>query len=490
MLFNSFGFAFFLPAVFLIYWFAVNKNLLFQNIFLLLASWLFYGLYSWRFLLLLISVSLLNYIIGIRIEESRSDKTRKLWFAAGLVINIGTLFLFKYYNFFVKNFIDLLSLSGYKLSVSTLKIILPVGISFYTFLSLSYIIDIYRKNLTPGRNIAEVMLSLSFFPIILAGPIQRPSTLLPQIGKKREFIYERTVDGLGQILWGLFVKTVIADNLAPVVDDIFQNSTACTGSTLLTGIIFYTIQIYADFSGYSNIAIGVAKLFGFELMKNFNYPYFSRDITGFWRKWHISLTSWFRDYIFLPLSFKISWKIKRERVFFLKKDKFIYIIASLITWFLTGLWHGAGYTYIIWGSINGVFLILFHLQVKPRKKLFKKLKLRNDNPVIVISEAIFNLSVIMLAWIFFRADTVSNALSYLKNLFSSSLFSMPQTVSIKPFILIIIFIIMEWFQKDKDHVLQLTNIRNRFLKWSIYLVIVEMILLLGAGNHKFIYFQF
>jgi D-alanyl-lipoteichoic acid acyltransferase DltB (MBOAT superfamily) len=479
-----------LPAVFLIYWFAVNKNLLIQNVFLLFTSYIFYGWWSWRFLFLLISVSFLNYIVGLAIENSQGQKRRKLWFAAGLVINLGTLCIFKYFNFFIGNFIGLVSLLGYDLPGSTLKIVLPLGISFYTFLSLSYIIDIYKKNLTAGKNIAEVLLSLSFFPIILAGPIQRPSTLLLQISRRREFIYGKSVDGLCQILWGLFVKIVIADNLAPAVDDIFLNSSAYSGSTLLLGIVFYTIQIYADFSGYSNIAIGVAKLFGFDLMKNFNYPYFSRDITEFWKKWHISLTSWFRDYIFLPLSFEISWKINSERVIHLKTDQFIYIIASFITWFLTGLWHGASYNFIIWGLINGVFLILYHLQIRPRKKLFKKLGIKNNSRAIVIPETIFTLAIIMLAWVFFRADSLSHAVSYIGTLFSSSLFSMPKMDFKKPVILMIVFLIAEWIQKEKDHALQLTNIKSRFLRWTIYCGIVEMILFLGGGNQKFIYFQF
>ena len=338
MSFNSIEFAIFLPIVFIAYWLLKNKNLRYQNILLLIASYVFYGWWDLRLLSLLIILSVSNYLIGIYINKNEIDRKRKNWMIAGLVINLGVLVIFKYFNFFIDSFIDLLSLAGYNLPRSTTKIILPVGISFYVFLSLSYILDIYKRTLNADKNIIEVLLSLGFFPIILAGPIQRPSTLIPQISQKREFNYDQTFDGLGQILWGLFVKVVIADNLALYADDFFHNYSNYSGSTLLLGAVFYTIQIYADFSGYSNMAIGVAKLFGFSLMRNFAYPYFSRDITEFWKRWHISLTTWFRDYLFLPLSFAVSWKIKGSKVFYIKTDLFIYIVASTVTWFLTGLW--------------------------------------------------------------------------------------------------------------------------------------------------------
>ncbi len=328
---------------------------------------------------LLVLLSLANYFIGIQIEKNETNRKGKFWLISGLIANIGVLGVFKYFNFFIDGFINLVSLVGYDLPRSTTKIILPLGISFYVFLSLSYIIDIYKKNLNANRNIIEVLLALSFFPIILAGPIQRPVSLLPQITKRREFNYSQAVDGLKQILWGLFVKVVIADNLAVFVDDFFLNYSNYSGSTLLLGAIFYSIQIYADFSGYSDMAIGIAKLFGFSLMRNFAYPYFSRDITEFWKRWHISLTTWFRDYVFLPISFTVSWRIKGEKILFIKTDLFIYIVASTITWFLTGLWHGANYTFIIWGLIHGFFLIVYRIQKNPRKKLFKRIGITNNH---------------------------------------------------------------------------------------------------------------
>lgn len=490
MLFNSLEFAIFLPLVFLIYWFVVNKNLKVQNLFLLCASYFFYGWWDWRFLLLLVSISIVNYFIGIRIDKHELNKEKKIWLGAGLIINIGVLCVFKYYNFFIDSFIDLVSLAGYNIPRSSTRVILPLGISFYIFLSLSYIIDIYKKNLAANRNFVEVLLSLSFFPIILAGPIQRPSSLLTQIIKKRDFKYDQSVDGLRQILSGLFVKIVIADQLAPHVDNIFLNFSDYSGSTLLVGAIFYSIQIYADFSGYSNIAIGTAKLFGFNIMRNFAYPYFSRDITEFWKRWHISLTTWFRDYLFLPLSFTISWRIKGERVFLIKTSFFIYLVASIITWALIGLWHGANYTFIIWGMIHGFFLILYQWQRKPRKRLFKIAGINNDHILVIIIETIITMMIVMLAWIFFRATSTHHALAYIAKIFSRSLLMFPQIHPLKITILTSLFVFAEWLQRKKEHLLQIENIKYSFLRWGIYYLIVFMILLYIGGKQEFIYSQF
>jgi alginate O-acetyltransferase complex protein AlgI len=500
MLFNSIEFAIFLTIVFLLYWFVINKSLKAQNILLLIASYVFYGWWDWRFMFLLALLSLANYLIGIGIENNETNRKGKIWLITGLITNLGVLGVFKYYNFFIDSFIDLVSLVGYNLPRSTTKIILPVGISFYVFLSLSYIIDIYKKNLKAYRNVVEVLLTLSFFPIILAGPIQRPASLLSQITKKREFNYDQAVDGLRQILWGLFAKVVIADKLTIYVDDIFQDFYGYSGSTLLLGALFFTIQIYADFSGYSNMAIGIAKLFGFSLIQNFAYPYFSRDITEFWKRWHISLTTWFRDYLFLPISFSISWRIKKERVFFIRTDQFIYIIASSITWFLIGLWHGANYTFIIWGVINGFFLIIYHLQRKPRKRLFKKLGINNNNSVIIGIETLITLIIIVIAWIFFRAESIAHAFQYLNGIFSPSLFRISildlKLLSVGAEIIyttitMLIFIILEWFQRDKQHALQFKdNQINIILRWSIYYSIILLIIYFHGSQQSFIYFQF
>jgi alginate O-acetyltransferase complex protein AlgI len=491
MLFNSIEFAIFLPIVFILYWFVTAKNLKAQNILLLIASYVFYGWWDWRFLLLLALLSITNYSIGIGIEKNETNKKRKVWFIAGLIINIGVLGVFKYYNFFIDGFIDLVSLIGYNLQRSTIKIILPLGISFYVFLSLSYIIDIYKKNLNANRNIIEILLALSFFPILLAGPIQRPSSLLPQIVRKRDFNYDQIKDGLRQILWGLFAKVVIADNLALRVDDIFSNIPKYSGSTLAVGAVFYTIQIYADFSGYSNMAIGIAKLFGFSLMKNFAYPYFSRNIREFWKRWHISLVTWFRDYLFLPISFSLSWRIKSDKILFIKSDMFIYIVASTIVWFLTGLWHGANYTFILWGMFHGFFLIVYQLQKNPRKMLFKRIGVNNKNSFIVIVETVITLIIIIIAWVFFRSESVHQGILFMNKVFSESFFSFPEVHPGSIIILLIIFAYVEWLQRNKQHALQLEKMKIPIIaRWILYYLVIIIIQGFGGNQRQFIYFQF
>lgn len=488
MIFNSVAFAVFVSAVFLLYWFVVSQSLKLQNIFLLAASYFFYGWWDWRFLFLLAGVTLFNYFTGILIGKEEGRK-RKLWLIAGLVVNLGVLGVYKYYNFFIDSFIDALSLLGYHLPRSSTRIILPLGISFYTFLSLSYILDIYKENLKAHRNVIEVLLSLSFFPIILAGPIQRPSTLLPQITKRRNFDYSVVTDGLKQILWGLFAKAVIADNLASSVDSLFGNHTGYSGSTLFIGAVLYTIQIYADFSGYSNIAIGTGKLFGFSLMQNFAYPYFARDIAEFWRRWHISLTTWFRDYLFLPLSVAVSRGIRKEKVAFIKADLFIYIIASLITWFLTGLWHGANYTFIVWGMIHGFFLILYHWQRQPRKNLLKKAGLKNSNTLLVIAETCITLFIVVISMVFFRSDSVSKGIDYLQQMFSPSLFEIPSGLFRSGFIWGTLLLAVEWLQRNKQHALQFER-WPAFGRWLAYYAVLFLILNKGGHQETFIYFQF
>jgi alginate O-acetyltransferase complex protein AlgI len=500
MLFNSIEFAVFFSSVFVLYWFITNKNLNSQNALLLIASYFFYGWWDWRFLFLLLSLSLFNFITGILIENGNTKRNIKIWLIIGIIVNLGVLVVFKYYNFFIDSFIDLVSFFGYNLPRTTTKIIIPLGISFFIFLSLSYLVDIFKKNINANRNIVEVLLTLSFFPIILAGPIQRPASLLPQIDNIRTFKYDQAVDGLRQILWGLFAKVVIADKLAFYADTIFNNYSEYGGSTLLLGVLFFAFQIYADFSGYSNIAIGIAKLLGFSLMQNFAYPYFSRDIAEFWKKWHISLTTWFRDYVFLPISISISWKIKKEKIFLIKTDQFIYIIASSITWILTGLWHGSNYTFIAWGIINGFFLIIYHLQKGPRKKLFKRNGIKNDNLVIVVFESLFTLIIIGIAWIFFRAESISHAVSYINGIFSQSLFSIPvhdlRNLSLGADILytgilLLIFVIFEWIQKNKQHSLQFDDKKIKpILRWSIYYCIIFLIIYFHGNQQSFIYMKF
>lgn len=301
MLFNSIDFAIFLPIVFFLYWFVTSKNLKLQNILIVCASYLFYGWWDWRFLSLIIFSSVVDYFVGLQLKEQNNQFKRNLLLCVSIFINIGFLSLFKYFNFFLDNFINAFSLFGYKLEISTLKIVLPVGISFYTFQTLSYSIDVYRRKLEPTKDIIAFLAFVSFFPQLVAGPIERATDLLPQFYKKRNFDYQQSVNGLRQILWGLFKKVVIADNCARYSNIIFNNSEKYHGTTLLLGVFFFSFQIYGDFSGYSDIAIGTSGLFNIKLKRNFAFPYFSRDISEFWRRWHISLSSWFRDYVYIPL---------------------------------------------------------------------------------------------------------------------------------------------------------------------------------------------
>jgi len=467
---------------------------------LLVASYFFYGWWDWRFLILLFGLSLSNYLLGLTIERFTTEWKRSLGLISGITINLGVLIIFKYYSFFVQGFIALISLFGYELSYETTRLILPLGISFYTFLSLSYIIDIYRGTIKAHKNIYEVLLSLSFFPIILAGPIQRPSTLIPQIANPRTFNYTNASNGVRQILWGLFAKVVIADNLAPQVNEIFTNSGTYSGSTLAIGALLFSVQIYTDFSGYSNMAIGIGKLLGFNLMQNFAHPYFSRDLPEFWKRWHISLTTWFRDYLFMSISLSISWRLKKGKIFLLRKDHFIYISASSITWLLTGLWHGASYNFIIWGLLNGTILIIYHLQRNPRKVLLKRFKLSNNNKFVVLIETFLTFSFIVLAWIFFRTSQPAEACQYISNMFSKSLFAYPEIFSKRMqflvidfvvYILSILFFIIEWKGRDREFALTNLNleIRKRY-RWSLYAGLILSIIALAGNQQKFIYFQF
>jgi alginate O-acetyltransferase complex protein AlgI len=496
MLFTSITFALFLILVFILYWSVFNRNLKVQNLFLLISSYIFYGWWDWRFLFLLFFISVSNYGIAIQIQKCDNRQVRKSLFITGLIINIGTLVIFKYFNFFIDGIVHFVFVFGIKVNLQTLNIILPIGISFYIFLSLSYIIDAYQHKLTAVKNMFDALLTFSFFPIILAGPIQRPISLLPQIQKKRIFNYDRATDGLRQILWGVFMKVVIADNCTSIVDTIFVNYSIYSGSTLIIGIFLFTIQIYADFAGYSNIAIGIGSLLGFNIMQNFTYPYFARDIREFWKRWNISLTTWFRDYIFLPIAYSVSRNIKSDRFYLFKTEFLIYSVGITVTWTLTGLWHGANYTFIIWGLINGVFLVINHVTAKPRRRLLKQLNIRNNNIILVIVDSLSTFIIIMFSWIFFRAENVGHAVSYISKIFSGSLVSIPNFPEIKQALLVVlltgIFLIIEWLGRKELYAFKITaNIRTLHFRLLLYYAVILSILFFGNfSQNKFIYFQF
>ncbi len=495
MLFNSIEFIIFLVSVFILYWLVLNKNLKIQNTFILLVSYLFYGWWDWRFLFLLVFISLSNYFVGILIQESKNDSLKRWYYLIGLIINLGTLVLFKYFNFFIDGFARIISIVGFNLNPKSINLILPLGISFYIFLSISYIADIYKRKLVATANIMHALLALSFFPIILAGPIQRPLSLLPQIQAKRTFKYHVIVDGLKMILWGMFMKVVIADNCSVIVEPIFNNYSSHTGSTLFLGMFLYTIQIYADFAGYSNIAIGIGKLLGFNIMQNFAYPYFSRNIKEFWKRWNISLTLWFRDYVFLPIAYAVSKKIKSNRFLFIKTDFVIYTIGIIITWILTGLWHGANYTFIVWGLYHGVFLIINHAINKPRKRLLKKLNLSKSNTFLVIVDVLLTFLIIMISWVFFRADNLEHAIKYIYKM-THTFLTIPDIQSkrnvITIFGLLIFFIGIEWIgRKNISTISVIGKTWPRVFRWSFYSFIILLIgLYMQTSETPFIYFQF
>lgn len=412
MLFNSIEFAVFLPIVFILYWFVFQKSLKWQNLFIVITSYIFYGWWDWRFLFLILFSTVQDYCIAYWIEKENSQKKRKLLLSISIITNLGFLGFFKYYNFFIDNFITAFSFFGTKPSIHTLNILLPVGISFYTFQTLSYTIDVYRRNLTATKDFIAFSAFVSFFPQLVAGPIERATHLLPQFYKKRNFNYNLAVDGMRQILWGLFKKMVIADNCAIYANQIFANYETSSGSELVLGAVFFAFQIYGDFSGYSDIAIGTSRLFGFDLMKNFNFPYFSRDVAEFWRRWHISLNTWFRDYLYIPLGGSRGGNLMRIR------NTFIIFLVS-------GFWHGANWTFIIWGALNALFImpsIIFKTNRANLDIVASGRKLPSFKDIMNIS---ITFGLITFAWIFFRAENVEQAFSYISRILNPTIMSIP-----------------------------------------------------------------
>ena len=478
MFFNSLDFAIFLPIVFVLYWFGTFKKLKLQNLLLLLASYYFYASWDFRFLFLLMASTLLDYFTGLKIFDSKQNKTRSFWLWLSIIINLGFLVFFKYYNFFVDSFAQLISSFGVSTSIWTLNIILPVGISFYTFHGLSYVFDIYRNKTKPTRNFIQYAVFVSFFPLLVAGPIERATHLLPQIQKKRKFEYLNAVDGLRQILWGLFKKIVIADNCAHYVDIIFNDYAKYSGSTLVLGVIFFAIQIYGDFSGYSDIALGTARLFGIELLQNFSFPYFSRDIAEFWRRWHISLSSWFKDYLYIPLGGS------KGSIWMRVRNTFIIFLVS-------GFWHGANWTFIVWGALHAVYFLPLMLLRKNRTHLNIIAKGRFFPSFKEVIQIGLTFILTSFAWIFFRAETVSMALLYIRGIYSRSLLTLPEIAPIPILLLVILFLATEWLQREKQHALQIdSGVIPKMARWGIYFVIITLIFNYGGTSQQFIYFQF
>ncbi len=483
MLFNSLDFAIFLPIVFLLYWFLVQKNLKLQNALIVLASYVFYGWWDWRFLSLIIISTAVDYLVGQKLRNEDHQSKRKALLLISIIVNLGFLGFFKYYNFFLENFVDAFSLFGMQINTNSLNIILPVGISFYTFQTLSYTIDVYRKKLEPTQDFIAFSAFVCFFPQLVAGPIERATNLLPQFYKKRAFEYQKAVDGMRQILWGLFKKIVIADNCAQYANQIFNNSADMNGSTLVLGAIFFTFQIYGDFSGYSDIAIGTSKLFGFNLKQNFANPYFSRDIAEFWRRWHISLSTWFRDYLYIPLG--------GSRVGTWMKVRNIFAI-----FLVSGFWHGANWTFIIWGALNAIYFLPLLLTNNNRKNLGVVAEGKLLPSLKEVFQILLTFTLTVLAWIFFRAENISHAFNIFDEIFSKSIFNIPYftngSESYPTIFLVIIFILIEWIgRKNKFAIENIGLINHSYIRYCIYVIITTIILFMGNfGENSFIYFQF
>lgn len=472
MLFNTLEYFLFLPITFFLYW--AIKESRYQNIFILISSYVFYGWWDWRFLFLIFLSTFVDYFVAIRIEQNHKQKRKKIYLLISIIFNLSILGFFKYYNFFVDSWIELLSKIGYQVTdVWTLKIILPVGISFYTFQTMSYSLDVYRSEIKATKDFISFASFVSFFPQLVAGPIERASNLLPQILNKRKFDYKQSVNGLKLILWGLFKKVVIADSLSLLVTPIFENYTSLNGGELLLGLIYFSFQIYCDFSGYSDIAIGTAKMFGIELRSNFIFPYFSRDISEFWRRWHVSLSSWFRDYIYIPLGGS-------------KKGKWITIRNIFIIFIISGFWHGDNFTFITWGLIHALLYLAIALSNKNRRYTTAIVAENRMTPSI---KEIFQISItfftVMISWVFFRSNTIIDSFLYLQKMMIN--FSIPISYR-SGLVYIFFFIVSDWLnRKDERNPL---NISSVYVRWTTYILMLLLIFGHGGQKNEFIYFQF
>lgn len=480
MLFNSFEFLVFLPIVFMLYWF-VFRGRRWQNLLVVTASYVFYGWWDWRFLLLIALTSVCVYGSGLLLEHYEGRRRRQqIVCAVNIVLNLGILGVFKYYNFFVENLDALFGVMGYHLDWVTMIVILPVGISFYTFQALSYTIDVYQKRLPATHDIIEFLAYISFFPQLVAGPIERATNLLPQFQRRRQFDYAKAVDGMRQMLWGFLKKLVIADNCATVVNEYWNHYQDLPGVSLFLMGVLFTFQIYCDFSGYSDIAIGCARLFGFNLMRNFSFPYFSRSIPEFWRRWHISLTTWFCDYIYFPLggSRCDKWKIIRN----------VYIV-----WGISGLWHGANWTFICWGLFHATLLAIYNIfgiNTKYKQVVAYGKYLPNIRETLQIALT-FLLTVI--GWIIFRAESMTQAVDFLTAMVSNRFFDASDLHGVTYIYFGIALLAVEWLQRNKQHALQFSDAKpfnHRLVRWGVYYIILLLIAKYAGSSQTFIYFQF
>jgi alginate O-acetyltransferase complex protein AlgI len=482
MPFNSLDFALFLPIVFLLYWLLSSFGVKVQNLVVVLVSYIFYSWWDWRFLSLILLTTITDYFIGLSLLKTQRTQKKKILLWTSISINIGVLVFFKYFNFFLDNFVAAFSFFGKEIEMGSLSIILPVGISFYTFQSLSYTIDVFRKKVVPTSDALAFAAFVGFFPQLVAGPIERAKNFLPQFYKKRTFDYSTSVDGLRQILWGLVKKVIIADNCAFFVNELFDSQANFSGSALLIGTFFFAFQIYGDFSGYSDIAIGTSRLFGLNLKKNFAFPYFSRNIAEFWRRWHISLTIWFREYLYIPLG--------GSRGSIQKTIRNIFIV-----FLISGLWHGANWTFLAWGLLNAIYFLPLLLT---RRNIIYRDNVATGRVLPRIKDVLLMLSTFgltMIGWIFFRAENISHALAHVSKIFSPSLFTLPDFVekqkALTLLLIIFVFVAIEWIGRAENFAIERLGLKwKNYLRYTFYFALISALFWFGSEPQQFIYFQF
>lgn len=482
MLFNSIDFAVFLPIVFLLYWGVFQRSLRGRNVFLIITGCVFYGWWDWRFLGLLFFTAGVDYLVAMGMSHNGSKARRNLLMGISLTANLGLLGFFKYYDFFLVNFIEAFSLLGHPIDARPLSIVLPVGISFYTFQSLSYTFDVYRKQLPAVKDPTVFFAFVSFFPQLLAGPIERARHMLPQFSTTRRFDQAMAYDGVRQMLWGLFKKVVIADNCAAIVNPVFADHGAHEGGTLLLVLVLFAFQIYCDFSGYSDIAIGCARLFGFDLMRNFAYPYFSRDIAEFWRRWHISLSTWFRDYLYIPLGGN-------------RRGRGRTMLNVMIIFVVSGFWHGANWTFIAWGAANGLLLLVLMLRGDHHTMTGTVAQGRMLPTVREAGQMLFTFALTCIVWTFFRAESMAQVGEVFRTIASPSLFhfSLPGSMRMLAYAGagIAVMLVLEWIARERQYGLQLDGIFGRPVRYGIYYGLIALLILMAPlGGGEFIYFQF
>lgn len=485
MLFNSMEFVLFFMVVFFVYHFALREKTKPQNVLLLVASYFFYGYADLRMLPLLVGVTVVFYLLGLAIGNAKTERMNTFWSVVGIALGVGVLVYFKYLNFFITSFAALFRSMGLNTNTQTFNIVMPLGVSFFTFRLISYVVEVRRGTMEPTRDIVSFATYISFFPCILSGPIDRPD-FMDQLQRRRTFDYDMAVDGLRQILWGMFKKMVIADNCAKYVDEVWKGYSDMSGSTLMLAAVLYSFQLYADFSGYSDMAIGVGKLLGFRITQNFRYPYFATNVAEFWRRWHISLTSWVTDYVFMPLN-----------MMFRDMKKFGVILAILINMLIVGMWHEANMTCVVYGLYHGLLFIplilsgSFNRRTKLQTNRFGLPKFGD------LGKMLLTFVLVTFSFIIFRAPSISRAWDYVGVMFSKEVFSTPQHFEafhggyyIMLFLTIVFLLVVEWIQKEKEHPLDLSNIKSHGLKFGIYFALIVMIYWLGGQAETFIYFQF